>query len=975
MNLEQFLDRVIAPGPWLAIAYKDPTANWHGLAHKFFPRAETSKAAGSLRWCVRQRWDTWYAPASFHHAEVNARGNKNVGKRNRDNAEQIKSFWADADIKAPHDNKDPAKVFISEAEVVMWATAFTKATGIPRPNIWVKSGYGLHLYWSFEDALDVPTWRAHAEALKAALIANNFKGDVNVVADAVRILRPPETKNFKVPAQPVDVYEFVPAKLTQPDYPNSLLLPLIDKLPGYAPASKTFGTTGSGSSSSLNAARAGLSSRPRDFTAMAANCEQVAQSLALGGLGDSRDFWWHLINLASFCEDGRDWAHKLGENDPRYIPADTDAQYDLALADRKLQKGAPLCTTLDPLSKRPGVCQQCPHWTNPAIKSPFSVGLQTLNPSDPDELPMKWRRDGGWIEHDESDEKKINWVRVIEGNVTEPILDRIDAKLRLTFTYVPPNNPPHTLCVDTVELDQRSAKSILSGRGMFVSDARAPATNRLLMSWIEKLQRECRVRSQPMPSFGWYKDESTYLGFASGGVCYTTGGGEEQAPGADPLLLRRYAPQGTLAAWRQAAEFIGGTSPELHVMIAVAFGAPLMELQGGAGAVLSFVGASGVGKTAATRAGQAVWAEPYTSVLSVDDTSTYKALAIGQVRQLPIYWDEAKADDEINKLIKEIHTFTQGRDKGRGTADVKMRTPGEWLTIYSISTNDSIRDLITSHHGDTEATLLRLLEIRVANKRTYDVRADMIESSLKTNRGEAGRIYARYIADHTTEIKAKLANKKQKLDVLLKPSNDERFYVTTIAAIITGAELARDLGIIDLDLRGIVNVLVDAVKKSRHMRREETPVDPRERLGSYLDAYVTAYQQECVVTEYMKRPGPGAKPRIVYQPPYAPKDGLGIAYHISVADKQLRINQLVWRRFWNQRVISPSELHQRASERWGVPHAPERGLGFGTPFQTRAYAFTLSLGNDDLDYMLEPYQTTAPARVARGNVIPLPTKP
>lgn len=974
MNLEQFLDRVIAPGAWLAIAYKNPGANWRGLAHKFFPRNEASKASGYLQWAARQQWDTWYAPASFRDAELNARGNKYVGKRTAVNAERIKSFWADADIKAPHDNKDPAKVFISEAEVVMWASAFSKTTGIPRPNIWIKSGYGLHLYWSFEDALDIATWHAYAVTLKSALIANHFKGDVNVVADAARILRPPETKNFKVPAQPADVFEFIPGKLTQSDYPNSLLLPLIDKLPGYAPASKTSTPSSGSSSSSLKAAKAGLNSRPIDFPTMAANCDQVAQSLAAGGLGDSRDFWWHLVDLASFCEDGRAWAHRISESDPRYVPAEIDAQYDLALTDRKLRKGPVLCTTLDPLSKRPGVCQKCPHWNN--IKSPWNVGLQVLNPSDPDELPMKWRRDAGWIEHDESDEKKINWVRVIEGDVTEPILDRIDAKLRLTFTYVPPNNPPHTLCVDTVELDQRSAKSILSGRGMFVSDARAPAINRLLMSWIEKLQRECRVRSQPMPSFGWYKDESTYLGFSSGGICYTTGGGEEQAPGADPLLLRRYAPQGTLAAWRQAAEFIAGTSPELHTMIAVAFGAPLMELQGGAGAVLSFVGASGVGKTAATRAGQAVWAEPYTSVLSVDDTSTYKALAIGQVRQLPIYWDEAKADDEINKLIKEIHTFTQGRDKGRGTADVKMRTPGEWLTIYSISTNDSIRDLITSHHGDTEATLLRLLEIRVANKRTYDVKADMIESSLKTNRGEAGRIYASYIADHTTEIKAKLANKKHKLDLLLKPSNDERFYITTTAAIIVGAELARDLKIIDLDLRGIVTVLVDAVKKSRHLRREETPVDPREKLLSNLDTYVTAYQQECVVTEFLRRPGPGSRPRIVYQPPYAPKDGLGIAYQIGVADKQLRINQLVWRRFWNQRVVSPSELRRLAFAEWGVPNTAVRGLGFGTPFQTRAYAFTLSLGNDDLDYMLEPYSTTTPSRTARGNnVIPLPVKP
>ena len=241
MNLEDFLNRIVAPGNWLAIAYRDsatPPA-WSGLAQRFYPRADIKDAATYLRWAsgVKQ-WDTWFALASFDQAALNQRGNKYIGKRNRENAYQIKSFWADADIKAAHDGKDPAKVFASEIEVVTWAKTFSKATGVPIPNIWIKSGYGLHLYWSFEDALDVATWRGYAEALKAALITHKFLGDVNVVADAARILRPPETQNFKVPAVPVPCFEFYPQRLTQPDYPNVALLPILGKLPTYKAAPK-----------------------------------------------------------------------------------------------------------------------------------------------------------------------------------------------------------------------------------------------------------------------------------------------------------------------------------------------------------------------------------------------------------------------------------------------------------------------------------------------------------------------------------------------------------------------------------------------------------------------------------------------------------------------------------------------------------------------------------------------------------------
>jgi hypothetical protein len=968
MNLEDFLDRVVAPGNWLAVAYKDQT--WNNLAHRFFERPKITDAAGYLR-ALGRKMDTWFAVASFDQAALHTNGKKFIGKRTRENAQQIKSFWADADIKAAHDGKDPAKVFASEAEAVMWATAFGKATGIPIPNIWIKSGYGLHIYWSFEDALDVDTWRGYAEALKAALIANNFKGDVNVVADAARILRPPETQNFKVPANPVPCFEFVPHRLTKPDYPNVALLPILGKLPTYKPAPKTT-TTRSGST--IANARAGFTARPRDFEIMAANCAQVGQSLVTHGLTDHHDLWWRMLKLAEVSEDGRTWAHEVGSAHPTYTQADTDAEYDKVEIDHRVNhKGPPSCVMID--GDRPGICHICPHWTNPAVKGPFNVGLQLMTGS-PDDLPERWRRNNGWIERLSDDDKKTTvWYRQLEGDITEPVLDYLGGSYRLTVTYAPPNTAPRALCVDNVELNARTAKTILCSRGMHVNDDRAPYICRLLMAWIDKLQRECRVRTAPMPSFGWYRDGDNYLGFSTGGVCYTAGGGDEQAPGADASLISNYTPRGSLANWRTAAEFIGEDCPGLQTTIAVAFAAPLMELQGGSGAVLSFVGKSGIGKSAATYAGQAVWADPKLTVLSVSDTSTYKGLAIGQVKSLPIYWDEAKADDEIKKLINEIHTFTQGRDRGRGTADVRMRTPGEWSTIYSISTNDSIRDLITSHHGDVEATLLRLLEIRVERTLKYKANADAMVSSLRDNRGEAGVIYARYLADNVDTIKLKLANKKTSLDRYFNPTNDERFYIATAAAVIVGAELARDLNIIDLDIKGIVTVLVDAIKKSRNSRKVETPIDPKDKLIGQLDEFITAYQQECIVTDTMKKHGPGPKPRLVHWPKNALKDKLGIAYHIGVNDKVVRINSNVWRTYWNSRVISPTDLRAKASAEWGVPHASDRGLGHGTEFQVaKAYTFTLSLAYPELEEILDPYVTAAPAKRTVGStVIQLPT--
>jgi hypothetical protein len=476
---------------------------------------------------------------------------------------------------------------------------------------------------------------------------------------------------------------------------------------------------------------------------MAANCAQVKLSLDTHGLSDHHDLWWRMLMLAVHSENGRDWAHEVSSAYPTYTQADTDAEYDKRAAAHAGGMGPPSCVMID--GDRTGICHSCPHWTNPQVKGPFNVGLQLIT-GGPDDLPDHWRRHNGWIERDISDEKTIKWSRVLEGDITELLdLDTTATGYRFTFNYTPPNLSPRTLYVDNVELTAKTAKSILTSRHMHINDDNALHVSKLMMSWIEKLQRETRVRTQPMPSFGWYKVGATYMGFSSGGVCYATGGGDEAALGADSTLITYYTPKGDLASWRAAAEFIGKDCPELQTTIAVAFAAPLMELIGDSGAVLSFVGKSGIGKSSATKAGQAVWADPKPTIFTVKDSDAFKGIVKGGLIALPVYWDEAKADDEIKKLINEIHTFTQGRDKGRSTADIKIREPGEWLTMYSISTNDSIRDLITSHHGDTEATLLRLLEIRVERKINYDSRADTIEAALKDNHGEAGRAYARSI--------------------------------------------------------------------------------------------------------------------------------------------------------------------------------------------------------------------------------------
>jgi Primase C terminal 2 (PriCT-2)/Family of unknown function (DUF5906) len=75
--------------------------------------------------------------------------------------------------------------------------AFLKATGLPRPSIYVNSGRGIHVYWCLDRDLPVTEWKVIANALKAKCAELDFKADPTSTADPARVLRAPGSLNRK----------------------------------------------------------------------------------------------------------------------------------------------------------------------------------------------------------------------------------------------------------------------------------------------------------------------------------------------------------------------------------------------------------------------------------------------------------------------------------------------------------------------------------------------------------------------------------------------------------------------------------------------------------------------------------------------------------------------------------------------------------------------------------------------------------
>ena len=74
---------------------------------------------------------------------------------------------------------------------------FIKATGLPKPSLWVDSGNGYHVFWALDEAIPVDVWLPIAESLKQKCIDLGFKADQGVTADPARVLRCPGTLNRK----------------------------------------------------------------------------------------------------------------------------------------------------------------------------------------------------------------------------------------------------------------------------------------------------------------------------------------------------------------------------------------------------------------------------------------------------------------------------------------------------------------------------------------------------------------------------------------------------------------------------------------------------------------------------------------------------------------------------------------------------------------------------------------------------------
>ena len=154
------------------------------------------EAVGALTWITKKQGkrEIYVCMSSQRLAEekISRNGYKYLAPiRNQQNVIALKSLYLDIDFKGGDHGYD------TPDDAINAIAGFLKASGFPKPSMIVKSGGGLHIYFTLSRPLSREEWQPLAHALAEAGKRHGLKADWQVTTDSARILRIPGTTNNK----------------------------------------------------------------------------------------------------------------------------------------------------------------------------------------------------------------------------------------------------------------------------------------------------------------------------------------------------------------------------------------------------------------------------------------------------------------------------------------------------------------------------------------------------------------------------------------------------------------------------------------------------------------------------------------------------------------------------------------------------------------------------------------------------------
>ncbi len=917
---------------WTAIGTSGKTY-WTGRAARSVDEAiKTITWAGNLP----EVRDIYIAMGSQREAEqaVSQKGNKYLKPiRNQNNVAALKDLYLDIDVK------DGEKGYSDAKSAIVALLSFCDEIKLPRPTMVVSSGGGIHAHWELDCALSPIEWRPWAEALAEATRQKELKCDTQVTVDSARILRPPQTKNWKT--NPPRETRLIGKVADEPCSLEEIKVALEPfKSASTSQDIVLLGQVSSKFAGIKNDAAADISvSRPVDLELLVDECTFIKEALETGGKDFGQPLWNLATLLATFTDNGRADAHRMASGHSDYLEETTDALFDRKMRERSEKNlGWPSCASI--MNAGCTSCRQCKHIGEDKSPASFATApiavVYTLpnNPTSHLVLPRGYslNKDGFISFNKQDDMGNAHLIPLIEYKISDSWAQK-DPWI-LHFSAIIHDNIKSKIEIPAHEIMARDTLSkALAKHGIMTDPWIGKILSEFFVSWLKTLQARKNAVVESAP-YGWNTNAGQVDGFCFGGEVWTVNG-SRPAPNVDHVLRRQYQPTGSSDPWYDAMKLITKQGrPELEVIVASAFGAPLVKATGWYGAYISaYSQKSGIGKTTAMKIAQAVWADPHTAMQGLDDTINSVMKKIGDIRSLPLYWDEIKGDENTKKFSKLVFQLTSGRDKSRLGRDANLREVGKWQTMLISATNEAIAEYVAAQNSTTTAGLYRVFEFEVAKAKTHNGvdtgEAQRMLGKLDDNFGVIGSEYAKWLGQNYNRIDGEVGEYMKLLEKKATFKQDERFWLCTITCVVMGARYATELGFADFDIDEIEAFLLRVLNLMRlNIKDSHVDLTNTANLISLFTQFIKAMHRHTLWTNRVPktrgRPKPGEFKII--------KDASrleGIQVHIGREDKLIRVSSVALSNWLEDKGVSRHLYMREFEKKFGAEKIKGR-LGSGT---------------------------------------------
>ena len=964
MDTKEFLKLVVPSEGHICIA-DHLTFEDGKKAFVHYPFQDHGKAAWFAQKMDERGSVIYFALATYAETFQN-KNDKTRIKRTQKNVALLKSIWLDIDFKdcGPEELKPKFAHFI-------------KASGLPVPSLIVSSGGGWHVYWCLAEAVTPEQWVPLAEGLKQLCKDHDLPADHVCTSDMARVLRPVGTTNRKY--DPPREVKVLAGNGVCFEYDTLLrAMPKIDKNALPAHLRGKGGVTN-------EYTETGFAPREVDTKQVVQNCAVLRHVLQTGGKFQSEPEWNATLLLLRFLPDGAKLVHPMSKGHIDYSPDATMQKWQEKLnAD---VSGPPLCSTLEQYGHT-ARCQTCPIYKSKKAKTPLALGYVSNQPTEDSQknsqqipgaptpkpgrfvtpahdYPSGWRA----IPGNEGVEKKVFDKEAAEF-VWEKVLRRA---WRLSATQRSANTGEYTLIVGAktitgkpIEFEIPGALAygcpktweVLGSKGAILTAAEKPFWTDLMATWLQKLQEENAVLDTT-DQLGWIErvddaGNKSIVGFASGGAAFFSDGTRKTsvvtANHKHKGIADYYLPVGDKKRWSEVFEFYRTQGLEhVMVMLASAFGGPLVKFTGQSGAVMSIVSTgTSAGKSLSLEAAASVWGNPKLGTMTLNDTPTTVKNKVAYLQTLTAYWDEVRGDDRtMHEFIQTAFQITQGKDRERADRSARTIAAQTWHTMLVCTSNESVFDIAGSETGASDAGVYRIFEIFVPDdmRPKRDPRIASMVAELQNHYGGIGEQYAQYLAQHAGSVQKRTRTWLNKLEEHFKSEPSERFWIATMASLIAGAETANKAGVADFDLMSLVKYLQRQFKSLRaRVLGSKSASDPNELLNLYMMQHMS---ERLVVDKLKIGRGGSYEPQIIGNPGNIRK----VVYQVGKEQNILRVvKQDFVRWLWKTRQLRLSgELEVRFQRDCNM-RAHKAILGAGTQFATsRAVCLDFDIDVEDID--------------------------